>query len=68
MNNDSRSGRTLQIAILGAGAGGLCAAVKLKEAGINDFVILEKASGLGGTLIKRNQFALVWRIPHRYLS
>ena len=49
MNNDSRSGRTLQIAILGAGAGGLCAAVKLKEAGINDFVILEKASGLGGT-------------------
>ena len=49
MNNDSRSGRTLQIAILGAGAGGLCAAVKLKEAGINDFVILEKASGLAGT-------------------
>ena len=35
--------------ILGAGMSGLCAGVKLKQAGIHDFVILEKQPGLGGT-------------------
>ncbi len=41
--------RDLRIAIIGAGPGGLCAGVRLKQAGFEDFVILEKASGLGGT-------------------
>ena len=35
--------------IVGAGFAGLCMAIKLKQAGIHEFVILEKASGLGGT-------------------
>jgi cation diffusion facilitator CzcD-associated flavoprotein CzcO len=35
--------------IIGAGPGGLCSGIKLKESGREDFVILEKASGLGGT-------------------
>lgn len=35
--------------IVGTGFSGLCMAFKLKEAGINDFIILEKASQLGGT-------------------
>ncbi len=38
-----------RIVIIGAGSGGLCMAVQLKKAGINDFVILEKGSGVGGT-------------------
>lgn len=38
-----------EVVILGAGMSGLCAAVKLKRAGIHDFVILEKQDGLGGT-------------------
>ncbi|MBA3623744.1 MAG: NAD(P)-binding protein [Methylibium sp.] len=38
-----------QIVILGAGMSGLCMAMQLKKAGINDFVILEKQLGLGGT-------------------
>ncbi len=38
-----------EVVILGAGMSGLCAAVKLKRAGIHDFVMLEKQSGLGGT-------------------
>lgn len=35
--------------IVGAGFSGICMAIKLKELGINDFVIFEKASELGGT-------------------
>ena len=38
-----------QVAIIGAGFGGLGAGIKLREAGIDDFVILERADGLGGT-------------------
>jgi cation diffusion facilitator CzcD-associated flavoprotein CzcO len=34
---------------VGSGFSGLCAAIKLKQAGIHDFVILEKASDVGGT-------------------
>ena len=35
--------------IVGAGVGGICMAVKLVEAGFDDFLILEKAEDLGGT-------------------
>ncbi len=38
-----------RIIIIGAGPGGMCTAIKLLEAGIQDFVVLEKASGVGGT-------------------
>ncbi len=38
-----------RVIIIGAGPGGLCAAIKLLEAGIQDFVVLEKAAGVGGT-------------------
>ena len=38
-----------EVVILGAGMSGLCAGVKLKAAGIHDFVILEQQDGLGGT-------------------
>jgi len=39
----------MQIAILGAGAGGLCAATQLRRRGIDAFTIYEKADGVGGT-------------------
>ena len=38
-----------RIAILGTGFSGLGAAIRLKQAGIDDFVVLEKASDVGGT-------------------
>ena len=44
--NDSGHHRAV---IVGAGAGGLCMGIRLREAGIDDFVILDKASGVGGT-------------------
>ncbi|MEV4562781.1 NAD(P)/FAD-dependent oxidoreductase [Nonomuraea sp. NPDC049419] len=37
------------IVIVGSGFAGICMAIKLKEAGYHDFVILEKAGELGGT-------------------
>ncbi len=37
------------VVIVGAGFGGLCMGIQLKEAGIRDFVILEKADEVGGT-------------------
>jgi cation diffusion facilitator CzcD-associated flavoprotein CzcO len=37
------------LVIVGSGFAGICMAVKLKEAGYHDFVILEKAGELGGT-------------------
>ena len=37
------------IAVIGAGLGGLAAGIKLKEAGFDDVVILEKAAKVGGT-------------------
>ena len=35
--------------IVGSGFAGVCMAIKLKESGRNDFVILEKAHDVGGT-------------------
>src|SRR3954453_16507492 len=38
-----------RVVIVGAGFGGLAAAIELRRNGIEDVVILEKADGLGGT-------------------
>jgi cation diffusion facilitator CzcD-associated flavoprotein CzcO len=43
------STRSLRIAIIGAGPGGICMGIKLKQAGFDDFVLLEKGQGVGGT-------------------
>lgn len=39
----------VDVAIVGAGFGGLCMAIKLRQAGIENFVILEKDDEVGGT-------------------
>jgi len=41
--------RRTRIAIIGAGHSGLCMGMRLKQADVHDFVILEKAATLGGT-------------------
>jgi cation diffusion facilitator CzcD-associated flavoprotein CzcO len=45
----SPAGTDPAIAIIGAGFAGLCMAIRLKQAGYDDFVILEKNDDLGGT-------------------
>jgi cation diffusion facilitator CzcD-associated flavoprotein CzcO len=46
-----RSGRSvpLRFAIIGAGMSGILSAIKLREAGYDDFTVYEKADRLGGT-------------------
>jgi cation diffusion facilitator CzcD-associated flavoprotein CzcO len=43
------NGVTMRVVISGCGFSGIGVAVKLKAAGINDFVILEKEGAIGGT-------------------
>jgi cation diffusion facilitator CzcD-associated flavoprotein CzcO len=45
----SRTMRKPRIAIIGAGPGGLCMAVRLAQEGFDDFVLLEQGHGVGGT-------------------
>jgi cation diffusion facilitator CzcD-associated flavoprotein CzcO len=47
MSGRERQG--IRVAIVGAGPGGLCMGIRLREAGIEDFTILEKNPGVGGT-------------------
>jgi len=49
LSRTSRANRPPRIAIIGAGPGGLCMGIRLAQAGFDDFEILEKASGVGGT-------------------
>ena len=45
----SRPQRPLRVAIIGAGLGGLAAAVKLRQRTTAEFVIFEQSAGIGGT-------------------
>ncbi|MEM7411996.1 MAG: NAD(P)/FAD-dependent oxidoreductase [Myxococcota bacterium] len=47
--SDTPHARDLRIAIIGAGPGGLCMAIRLKQAGFRQIVLLEKGDGVGGT-------------------
>ncbi|WP_158966475.1 flavin-containing monooxygenase [Chachezhania sediminis] len=40
---------TLHTLVIGAGFAGICAAVKLDQAGIADFAVIDKNGGIGGT-------------------
>ena len=39
----------IDVAIVGAGFGGLCAAIRLRESGVQSLVILERSHEVGGT-------------------
>ena len=41
--------RSPRVAIIGAGAAGLCAAIELQRRGVEDFTIFEQSDGVGGT-------------------
>src|SRR3954464_8167435 len=46
--------KQFEVIVIGTGFSGLGMAIRLKQAGINDFLILEKDDGVGGT----------WRANH----
>jgi cation diffusion facilitator CzcD-associated flavoprotein CzcO len=39
----------VKVLVVGAGLSGICAAVKLRKAGIHDFVVIDRAQEIGGT-------------------
>lgn len=41
--------REVEVVIIGGGFGGMLAAARLQEAGITDFILIEKGGGFGGT-------------------
>ncbi|MFM8303180.1 MAG: flavin-containing monooxygenase, partial [Actinomycetota bacterium] len=65
-----RAGRGAErrIGIIGAGAGGIATGVRLREAGYDDFVILEKASGVGGTWFHNRYPGLQCDVPSHLYS
>ncbi len=49
MTTNSPAGAPLRVLIIGAGFAGVGLAIQLKKHGIDDFLLLEKASSVGGT-------------------
>lgn len=43
-----------KIIIIGSGFGGVCSAIKLQKKGIDDFIILERRSFMGGTWVQNS--------------
>lgn len=49
VTNEQVTVEKLGVAIIGAGFAGLCMAIKLRAAGIDDFVLIERGDAVGGT-------------------
>src|SRR5579864_1489188 len=64
----SRTGRDLRFAVIGAGMAGILAAIKLKEAGLTDFTVYEKADRVGGTWRENTYPGLSCDVPSHLYS
>ncbi|MFT6508643.1 MAG: cation diffusion facilitator CzcD-associated flavoprotein CzcO [Parvibaculaceae bacterium] len=53
----------IQVAVIGAGLGGICSGVKLKEAGIEDFLIFDKNPKVGGVWHENNYPGCACDVP-----
>lgn len=62
------SARDPRVVIIGAGMSGLLMGIRLKQAGIDDFVILEKAADLGGTWRENTYPGIACDIPSHFYS
>lgn len=60
--------RTLRVAIIGAGMSGICMAIKLQDAGVDDFVVYEAAEDVGGTWRDNTYPGLSCDVPSRFYS
>jgi cation diffusion facilitator CzcD-associated flavoprotein CzcO len=59
---------TYRVAIIGAGFGGIGMAIALKQAGIDDFVVLDRADDLGGTWRDNTYPGLCCDVPSHLYS
>ncbi len=60
--------RDLRVVIIGAGMSGILSAIKLREAGIKDYVIYEKAERLGGTWRENRYPGIACDVPSHLYS
>ena len=60
--------RPLRFAIIGAGMSGIVSAIKLREAGFDDFTIYEKAERLGGTWRENTYPGIACDVPSHLYS
>jgi cation diffusion facilitator CzcD-associated flavoprotein CzcO len=60
--------RDPRTAIIGAGMSGICAAAKLRNAGVHDIVVFEKSNDVGGTWHANTYPGLTCDVPSRYYS
>jgi cation diffusion facilitator CzcD-associated flavoprotein CzcO len=60
--------RSLRLAIIGAGMAGILSAIKLKEAGLTDFTVYEKADRVGGTWRENTYPGLSCDVPSHLYS
>jgi cation diffusion facilitator CzcD-associated flavoprotein CzcO len=68
MHNHSSTKNHYRVVIIGAGFGGMALAAKLKNAGIQDFVILERAASVGGVWRENTYPGAACDIPSRLYS
>jgi cation diffusion facilitator CzcD-associated flavoprotein CzcO/acetyl esterase/lipase len=61
-------GRGPRVAIVGAGMSGICMGDALKQAGLNDFTVFEKADEVGGTWRENRYPGLSCDVPSRFYS
>ncbi len=59
---------SVRVAILGAGMSGLCMGAKLRRAGFDNFIILEKADSVGGTWRENTYPGVACDVPSHLYS
>jgi cation diffusion facilitator CzcD-associated flavoprotein CzcO len=62
------SARPLRFAVIGAGMAGILSAIKLREAGYDDFTVYEKADRVGGTWRENTYPGLACDVPSHLYS
>lgn len=68
MSDGAYDGGSPRIAIVGAGPGGLCVAKRLLDEGFDDFVVLERNAGVGGTWYQNRYPGCECDVPSAYYS
>lgn len=61
-------GESTEVLIIGAGFSGACAGIRLKERGLDDFLIVDKADGVGGTWFWNRYPGAACDIPSHFYS
>ena len=60
--------RTPDVVVVGAGVSGMCMAIRLRQAGIESFTVLEKGERFGGTWRDNRYPGLYCDVPSRYFQ